>query len=130
MVKEIKQGVRFTMVTMVLLGGGYHLAIWALGQTVFAAQAEGSLIRRPDGTVVGYPPLVDDPAVFPSFLAVPEEPGSHVVLLDGETVLMSASAPRTRALLEQRGLRVVAVDLTEFEKLEGCVTCLSVRLRG
>jgi hypothetical protein len=23
-----------------------------------------------------------------------------------------------------------AVDMTEFEKLEGCVTCLSVRLRG
>jgi len=25
---------------------------------------------------------------------------------------------------------VVAVDVTEYEKLEGCVTCLSVRLRG
>jgi dimethylargininase len=25
---------------------------------------------------------------------------------------------------------VIAVDITEFEKLEGCVTCLSVRLRG
>ncbi|MCW2775252.1 MAG: hypothetical protein JWN91_3578, partial [Nocardioides sp.] len=23
-----------------------------------------------------------------------------------------------------------AVDISEFEKLEGCVTCLSVRLRG
>ena len=33
-------------------------------------------------------------------------------------------------LFEARGLRVVAVDITEFEKLEGCVTCLSVRLRG
>ncbi len=52
------------------------------------------------------------------------------MLLDGSTVLMSASAPRTRALYEERGLRVVAVDVTEFEKLEGCVTCLSVRLRG
>jgi len=45
-------------------------------------------------------------------------------------VLMSSAAPRTRALLEERGLRVVAVDVTEYEKLEGCVTCLSVRLRG
>jgi dimethylargininase len=44
-------------------------------------------------------------------------------------VLMSTSAPRTRALLEQRGLQVVTVDLSEYEKLEGCVTCLSVRLR-
>jgi dimethylargininase len=68
-------------------------------------------------------------AVFPSFLPVPEERGSHVVLLDDETVLMSTGAPRTRALFEERGLRVVAVDMSEFEKLEGCVTCLSVRLR-
>ena len=43
---------------------------------------------------------------------------------------MSTSAPETIALYEARGLRVVAVDMTEFEKLEGCVTCLSVRLRG
>ncbi len=84
----------------------------------------------PDGTVVGYEPLVDDPASWPAFLPVPEAEGSHVVLLDGSTVLMSTSAPETRALFEQRGLRVVAVDMTEFEKLEGCVTCLSVRLRG
>jgi dimethylargininase len=79
--------------------------------------------------VIGYLPLVDDPEVWPSFLEVPEEPGSHVVLLGDDLVLMSTSAPRTRALLEDRGLRVIAVDLTEYEKLEGCVTCLSVRLR-
>jgi len=91
---------------------------------------KSAVTALPDGTVVGYPPLVDDPDVYPAFLEVPEEPGSHVVLLDGETVLMSTSAPRTRAMFEERGLRVVAVDLTEFEKLEGCVTCLSVRLRG
>lgn len=91
---------------------------------------KSAVTALPDGTVVGYPPLVDDPEVYPSFLAVPEEPGSHVVLLDSGTVLMSTSAPRSRELFEQRGLRVVAVDLSEFEKLEGCVTCLSVRLRG
>jgi dimethylargininase len=84
----------------------------------------------PDGTVIGYEPLVDDPASWPSFLAVPEAEGAHVVLLDGSTVLMSASAPATRALFEERGLRVVAVDISEYERLEGCVTCLSVRLRG
>jgi dimethylargininase len=84
----------------------------------------------PDGTVIGYGPLVDDPAQWPSFLPVPEEAGAHVVLLDGSTILMSSAAPATRALFEDRGLRVVAVDISEFEKLEGCVTCLSVRLRG
>jgi K+-transporting ATPase ATPase C chain len=53
MFKEIKQGILFTVVTMVLLGGAYHLVIWAIGQAVFASRAEGSLIRRSDGTVVG-----------------------------------------------------------------------------
>jgi len=51
--KEIKQGVLFTIVSMVLLGGGYHMVIWVIGQALFASQAEGSLIRRADGTVVG-----------------------------------------------------------------------------
>jgi dimethylargininase len=111
-----------------------HLA--PLGATVVGVPVtkvlhlKSAVTALPDGTVVGYPPLVDDTSVFPSFLPVPEEPGSHVVVLDGETVLMSTSAPRTKALFEGRGLRVVAVDMSEFEKLEGCVTCLSVRLRA
>jgi len=91
---------------------------------------KSAVTALPDGTVVGFRPLVDDPAVWDEFLFVPEEPGSHVVVLDESTVLMSSSAPLSQALFEERGLRVVAVDMTEFEKLEGCVTCLSVRLRG
>jgi dimethylargininase len=90
---------------------------------------KSAVTALPDGTVIGYEPLVDDSSVWSSFLPVPEEPGSHVVLLSEDLVLMSTSAPQTRALLEERGLRVVAVDMSEYEKLEGCVTCLSVRLR-
>lgn len=83
----------------------------------------------PDGTVVGFEPLVDDPALFPVFAAVPEEHGTAVVVLDEHTVLMSANAPQTAAAHRARGLEVVTVEVSEFEKLEGCVTCLSVRLR-
>ena len=90
---------------------------------------KSAVTALPDGTVLGYPPLVDDPAAWSPFLAVPEEPGAHVVVLDDETVLMATSAPVTRDLLERRGLRVVAVDIGQYELLEGCVTCLSVRLR-
>jgi K+-transporting ATPase ATPase C chain len=53
MVKELKQGILFTLVTMVLLGGGYNVALWGIGRVVFPSQTEGSLIRRADGTVVG-----------------------------------------------------------------------------
>ncbi|HST67189.1 MAG TPA: N(G),N(G)-dimethylarginine dimethylaminohydrolase [Mycobacteriales bacterium] len=83
----------------------------------------------PDGTVIGFAPLVDDPGRFSDFLPVPEAHGSAVVVLDPATVLMSADAPRTAALLRDRGLTVVTTPVTEFEKLEGCVTCLSVRVR-
>jgi len=83
----------------------------------------------PDGTVVGFEPLVDDPALFPAFAGVPEEHGTAVVVLDAGTVLMSSDAPATAVAHRARGLEVVTVEVSEFEKLEGCVTCLSVRLR-
>jgi K+-transporting ATPase ATPase C chain len=53
MFTEFKRGVLFTVVTMVLFGGVYHVVLWGVGRAVFPSQAEGSLIRRSDGTIVG-----------------------------------------------------------------------------
>jgi dimethylargininase len=106
-----------------------------LGYTVVAVPVTKALHLKsavtalPDGTVIGYPPLVDDPSVFGRFLAVPEAEGVAVVVLADDTVLMSSAAPKSAALVADLGYRVVTVDITEFEKLEGCVTCLSVRVR-
>jgi len=91
---------------------------------------KSAVTALPDGTVVGHPPLVDDPGVFSDFLAVPEESGSHVVLLDDSRLLMAADAPETAELFRMRGYEPVCVDISEFQKLEGCVTCLSVRIRA
>jgi dimethylargininase len=90
---------------------------------------KSAVTALPDGTVIGYPPLVDDPAAFPRFLPVPEEAGAHVVLLGAGRLLMAASAPKSAELFTDLGYQPVVVDIGEFEKLEGCVTCLSVRLR-
>lgn len=95
-----------------------------------ALHLKSAVTALPDGTVVGFDPVVDDPGAWPSYLAVPEEPGAHVVLLGDDRLLMSSAAPRTADLYRERGLRPVLVDISEFEKLEGCVTCLSVRLRS
>ena len=106
-----------------------------LGYTVVAVPVtkvlhlKSGVTALPDGTVLGYPPLVDNPGIFDRFLAVPEETGVAVVVLDDDTVLMAASAPESAALVTDLGYRVVTVDISEFEKLEGCVTCLSVRVR-
>ena len=51
------------------------------------------------------------------------------MVVDDNTLLMSASAPKSAELLRSLGYRVIAVEISEFEKLEGCVTCLSVRVR-
>ena len=95
-----------------------------------ALHLKSAVTALPDGTIIGYEPVVDDPSVFDVFLPVPEEPGAHVVLLGDGKLLMSSGAPETAAVMQARGYEPVLVDITEFEKLEGCVTCLSVRLRG
>jgi len=90
---------------------------------------KSAVTALPDGAIVGRTENVDDPAAFPGFLEVHEEHGTAVVDLGDGAVLMSADAPRTAELFGARGLEVVTVPISEFEKLEGCVTCLSVRLR-
>jgi dimethylargininase len=106
-----------------------------LGYTVIAVPVTRALHLKsavtalPDGTVIGHPTLVDDPSIFPHYLEVPEVEGVAVVVLSNNAVLMSASAPKTVALIEDLGYRVTTVEISEFEKLEGCVTCLSVRIR-
>jgi dimethylargininase len=94
-----------------------------------ALHLKTAITALPDGTIIGYPPLVDDPGLFDRFVPVPEAEGTAVVILDENTLLLSNAAPRTRELLTGLGYTTVTVDITEFEKLEGCVTCLSVRVR-
>jgi dimethylargininase len=90
---------------------------------------KSAVTALPDGSIVGYPPLVDHPEFFPHFRAVPEESGSHVVLLGEGRLLIAADCPASADLYATLGYTPVAVDISEFQKLEGCVTCLSVRLR-
>ncbi len=91
---------------------------------------KSAVTALPDGTVIGHPSTIDDASMWRSFLAVPEPEGGHVVVLADDTVLMAASAPESAELVRSLGYRVVTVDISEFEKLEGCVTCLSVLVRA
>ncbi len=90
---------------------------------------KSAVTALPDDTLVGLPALLDT-AALPTLRAVPEEGGAHVVPIGEGAVLMATSAPRTREWLLDLGFDVVAVDIGEFEKLEGCVTCLSVLVPG
>jgi dimethylargininase len=86
---------------------------------------KSAVTALPDGTFLALPELVPT-GLFPAVRAVDEEAGCHVVPLGGDRVLLAASAPRTAQLLTELGFDPVVVDISEFEKLEGCVTCLSV----
>jgi dimethylargininase len=110
-------------------------ALGPLGRTVIAVPLSGVLHLKsavtalPDGTFLLQPQLV--PAgLFPAARPVQEESGCHVVPLGGDQVLIAASAPRTAEFLDDVGFTPVVADISEFEKLEGCVTCLSVLLPG
>ena len=83
----------------------------------------------PDGTIIGWRPALDDVTAFPRFMDVPEPSGAHVVLLGDNKLLMSSDCPRTAEMFTELGYEPVIVNIDEFIKLEGCVTCLSVRLR-
>jgi dimethylargininase len=60
----------------------------------------------------------------------PDEPEAANVLVVDEHVVVPASAPRTRGLLETAGFRTTAVDASELAKAEGGLTCCSLLLRA
>ena len=57
----------------------------------------------------------------------PEQPLSAAnVLLIRDTILLPASFPQTKARLEERGISVRAIDVSELQKAEAGVTCCSI----
>ena len=107
-----------------------------LGATVIAVplhkvlHLKSAVTALPDGSIIGYPPLVDDPRSSRASSPVPEESGAHVVLLGGGEAAHGGRLPRTRPSCSRTSATSRSrVDISEFQKLEGCVTCLSVRLR-
>jgi dimethylargininase len=56
----------------------------------------------------------------------PSEPYAANCLPIGDSILFPAAFPKTCARLEEKGYRVVAVDVSELAKAEGAVTCCSL----
>ena len=70
-----------------------------------------------------------DPAQFEGVepLAVdPSEPGAANCVNLGDRLILPAGNPRTAAALRKRGLTVVEVDVSELQKAEAGVTCMSL----
>ncbi|WP_018655039.1 dimethylarginine dimethylaminohydrolase family protein [Actinomadura flavalba] len=86
---------------------------------------KSAMTALPDGTLFGRPEHVAT-AGLPGVRVAPEPTGAHVLVTGPRHVLLAASAPRTAALLAAEGLDVTTVEIGEFQKLGGSVTCLSV----
>jgi dimethylargininase len=54
--------------------------------------------------------------------------GANVLPLGHAKLLVSASTPRAAECLSSLGFDPVTVDISEFEKAEGGLTCLSLRV--
>jgi dimethylargininase len=59
-----------------------------------------------------------------------EEPAAANALLINDVVIIPDSFPKTRALLQERGFHIRAIDLSELEKAEAGVTCRTVIFRS
>lgn len=93
-----------------------------------ALHLKTAVTALPDGMLLGRPDAIDVPSFAGrSLLTAPEDPGANILVV-GDAVAVSASAPRTVELLTARGYAPEPVAIDELEKAEAGLTCLSVLL--
>jgi dimethylargininase len=84
---------------------------------------------RAGSMVLLYNPARVDPSQFGDVepLAVdPREPAAANSLRVGELIILPAGNPSTATLLRSRGFDVIEVDVSELQKAEAGVTCMSL----
>ena len=101
----------------------------ALGATVHGClHLKSAITTLPDGSLIAVDGWVD--VEWFSNLGyevhvTPEVSGGDVLCL-GNTVVLPADAPRTAELITNLGFGVETIDVSELQKIEAGVTCLSV----
>lgn len=105
-----------------------------LGYTVTTVPMHGCLHLKtactalPDGRLLVNPNWIDTEALsgFEHIWIPPEEPWGANTLPLGQTVLLPSANVETGELIQNLGFQVKSVDISEFAKAEGGVTCLSI----
>jgi dimethylargininase len=102
--------------------------------TVTAVPVRGCLHLKSAVTFLGRNTLLAnrkwfDASCMPGFAWIdvaPEEPHAANALAFGDTVILPASFPLTRARIEARGFTVLPLDISELQKAESGLTCSSL----
>jgi len=66
-------------------------------------------------------------AGFAQITTPPEEDYAANTLLINRRLIMPAGYPKTRRMLEILDLPIIELDTSEFRKMDGGLTCLSLR---
>ncbi len=105
------------------------------GYTASTVLVSGCLHLKTGVTVVGERTLLATAefaarAEFADFEIIPalahEPAGANCILINGQ-LLAPAGWPDTRRLLQRLDAPIIEVDISEFEKMDGGLTCLSLR---
>lgn len=82
-----------------------------------------------DHTLLATGEMIDQPA-FADFTILPvpasEAAGANCIRIN-DRVLLPSGCPTVHAMLVDRGEQVIEIDISEFAKLDGGLTCLSLR---
>lgn len=116
-------------------------AVRPLGYATIAVPVQACLHLKSAVTFAGpdaggsplllYDPAAIDPQPFTGVepFAV-AEPAAANVLRVGDTLFMAAGNPATQAALAARGLDIVVLDVSELQKAESGLTCMSLVAAG
>ncbi|MFL6207899.1 MAG: dimethylarginine dimethylaminohydrolase family protein [Pyrinomonadaceae bacterium] len=104
------------------------------GYEVYTVALRGCLHLKSGCTAIGDETILANPdwinaSVFRNYEVVGvdgDEPWAANTLRVGATVCVGAAFPRTADMLARRGYDVRAVDVSEFAKAEGGLTCMSL----
>src|SRR5512144_2822512 len=101
MVRIVSKSLILLTLTVVVGCIAYPLAVWAVGQALFPFQANGSMIRRADGTAIGSL-LIAQPFTKDEYF----HPRPSAASYDGSASLSSTLAP-SNYLLRNRVARAL-----------------------
>jgi dimethylargininase len=109
---------------------GFSVTNAQLGQCLHLKTGATFAGTDPAGTpVLIYHELAVDPRQFAGVEALrvaSDEPGAANCVRAGDRLILAAGNPRTADMLRSRGFELVEVDVSELQKAEAGVTCMSL----